>query len=260
MQVDHPRELLEEWGEPGICVLRMNRPRAYNALSRELVAQMRAAVAKIWGAGGRVMVLAASEPGFCSGADLKQRKTMTDQEKYAHNREINSLANEIAALPVPTIAAINGVAMGGGCELPLACDIRLASRNAVIGLTEARIGAMPGAGGSQRLPRLIGVARALEMMFSGEPVSAAKAAELGLVNEVTEAHELEERTLALARCLASRSRATASLLKKTVYAGVDCSLAAGLELERVAIVDVLGSDDYKEGLAAFAERRSPKFS
>jgi enoyl-CoA hydratase/carnithine racemase len=251
--------LLEQWVDPGICILKLNRPRAYNALSRELVDNLRASVASIWNAGGRVLVLAASEPGYCSGADLKQRLTMSDEEKYAHNRAISALADEVSALPLPTIASINGVAMGGGCELALACDIRIASRNAVIGLTEARIGAMPGAGGSQRLPRLIGTARALELMFSGEPVSAARAAEIGLVNDVTEPNELENRTLQLARSIASRSRETASLLKRTVYDGVDRPLREGLELERVAIVKVLTSDDYKEGLAAFAEKRSPRF-
>jgi enoyl-CoA hydratase/carnithine racemase len=259
MQPSKSNDLSIQWIDPGICVLKLNRPRAYNALSRELVDHLRAAVAGIWSSGGRVLVLTASEPGFCSGADLKQRRSMSDDDKYAHNRAINALADEIVALPVPTIAAINGVAMGGGCELALACDIRIASRNAVIGLTEARIGAMPGAGGSQRLPRLVGPARALELMFSGEPVSASRAAEIGLVNDVAEPDELENRTLQLARCFASRSRGTASLLKKVVYDGLDRPLREGLELERIAIVKVLTSNDYKEGLAAFAEKRSPRF-
>lgn len=253
-------QLLEEWIDPGVCLLRMNRPQAYNALSRELVDEMRAAVARVWDSGGRVLVLTASKPGFCAGADLKQRRTMSDAEKYAHNRAINGLANEIAALPLPTVAAINGVAMGGGCELALACDMRFASSDAVIGLTEARLGAMPGAGGSQRLPRLIGTARALEMMYGGEPVSAAKAAVIGLVNEVLDPEGLEDHVLALAKLLAGRSRRTAARLKQIVQAGLDLPLADGLALEGAAIVEVLASDDYKEGLAAFAERRPPNFS
>jgi enoyl-CoA hydratase/carnithine racemase len=259
MQTDTSRQLLTEWHDRGICILRMNRPHAYNALSTELVSEMRTAVAGIWNAGGRVMVLAASRPGFCAGADLKQRRGMTDEEKYAHNRAINALGNEIAALPLPSIAAINGVAMGGGCELSLACDIRYAAKDAVIGLTETRIGALPGAGGTQRLPRLIGTARALEMMFSGEPVGAGRAAEFGLINEVTEPEELETRVLQLAQRLASRSRRTAGLLKRVVYDGIEVGLAEGLELERVAVVEVLESDDYKEGINAFAEKRQPKF-
>ena len=242
-----------------VCVLRLNRPESYNALSVELVDALREAVASVPGSQARVLVLAANGPGFCSGADLRQRKTMTNDQKYAHNRAINALVNEIADCPIPTIAALNGHAVGGGCELALACDIRFAASNAKIGLTEARIGAMPGAGGSQRLPRLIGTARALEMMFSGEPVSAEKAGEWGLVNGIISPDALDDHVMSFARLLASRSRKTTSLLKKAVYQGMDRSLAEGLELERRAIVEVLASSDYAEGLAAFAERRAPVF-
>jgi len=252
--------LLVEWPQPSICVLRLNRPEAYNALSVELVNDLRCAVALIVGEGARVMVLAATKPGFCSGADLKQRKTMTDAQKYAHNRAISALADEIAALPIPTIAAINGIAMGGGTELPLACDIRFTSSDAKIGLTEARIGAMPGAGGTQRLPRLIGTARALEIMYSGEPITADTAAAWGLVNSTHTPDDLERHTLAFAESLAGRSRTSTAMLKSVVYNGLDVSLREGLELERKAIVTILSSEDYKEGLAAFAERRPPNFS
>ena len=177
-------QLLLQEPSAGILVVRLNRPERYNALSQELVERLRHAVAGLPDAGARVMVLTAAEPGFCAGADLKERKLMAAEEKYAHNRAISALADAIAAAPIPTIAAINGLALGGGCELALACDMRIAVSTASIGLTEARIGAMPGAGGSQRLPRLIGPARALEMMYSGEPIDAAKAAAWGLVNAV----------------------------------------------------------------------------
>jgi enoyl-CoA hydratase/carnithine racemase len=252
-------QLIQEAPSDYIRVLRLNRPDRYNALSRELVTSLRAAVKSLAGTKVKVLVLAASRPGFCAGADLKERKVMTTEEKYAHNRAISALADEIAAAPIPTIAAINGLALGGGCELALACDMRFAACDASIGLTEARIGAMPGAGGSQRLPRLIGSARALEMMFSGEPITAAKALEWGLVNGLVDSKELDQYTLSFAQLLESRSRLAAGLLKKVVYQGLDSSLAEGLELERLAIVEVLASDDYTEGLTAFAERRQPKF-
>jgi enoyl-CoA hydratase/carnithine racemase len=252
--------LLQERPKPGVFLLRMNRPTAYNALSVELVVAMRAAVAQLWAEGARVMVLAASQPGFCAGADLKQRKAMTHEQKYQHNRAINALANEIAACPIPTIAAINGLALGGGCELSLACDLRYASSDAKIGLTEARVGAIPGAGGSQRLPRLLGTARALELMFTGEPVDAARAASIGLVNDVFAGDKLEPKVLALAELIATRSRSAARHLKSVVYGGIHLELQAGLELERAAVAEILASDDYKEGLAAFAERRPAKFS
>lgn len=253
------QHLIQEWPGEHICVLRFNRPNQFNALSRALVNDMREAVAGLPASKARVMVLAANGRGFCAGADLKERKIMSDEEKYAHNRAINALANEIDDLPIPTIAAINGIAMGGGCELSLACDLRFIADTAVIGLTEARIGAMPGAGGSQRLPRLIGTARALEMMYAGEPISAEKAESWGLVNAVYPAGELESRVMELARVLSVRSRRSTELLKTSVRRGMDVSLAEGLEIERVAVVEILASRDYKEGLAAFAEKRVPNF-
>ncbi len=256
---DQSPDLLVEWPDPTICVLRLNRPERYNALSRALVDRLREVVAGLAGSAARAVVLAGTGRGFCAGADLKERRGMSVDEKYAHNRAISSLADELAALPLPTIAAINGSAFGGGCELALACDIRFAADSASIGLTEARLGAMPGAGGSQRLPRLIGSARALEMMFSGEPITAGQAASWGLVNTLVQSDELDEYALAFARRVASRSRRTSALLKNAVYAGLDRSLGDGLELERIAIVEVLASDDYREGLAAFAEQRPPKF-
>lgn len=253
------QHLIQEWPSEHICILRLNRPDQFNALSRALVQDMRDAVAGLATSKARVMVLAANGRGFCAGADLKERKLMSDDEKYTHNRAINALANEIGALPIPTIASINGIAMGGGCELSLACDLRFIADNAVIGLTEARIGAMPGAGGSQRLPRLIGTARALEMMYAGEPIPARKAETWGLVNAVYPADELESQVLDLARLLSVRSRRSTELLKTSVHRGMDTSLADGLEIERVAVAEILASRDYKEGLAAFAEKRAPNF-
>lgn len=253
-------QLIVEWPSDEICVLRLNRPEAFNALSRELTGALRDAVRGLSQTRARVMILAANGKGFCSGADLKERKAMSDAEKYAHNRAINALANEIAALPMATVAAISGTAMGGGMEISLACDLRFAAAGIKVGLTEARVGAIPGAGGSQRLPRLIGTARALEMMYTGEPISSEQAAEWGLLNGVVPAEELMDRVMEFARIVASRSRRTGALLKDAVYRGVERPLEEGLEIEHQAIVEILQSDDYKEGLAAFAERRAPIFN
>jgi enoyl-CoA hydratase/carnithine racemase len=253
-------QLIVEWPSEKVCVLRLNRPEAYNALSRALTDALRDAVSDLPSTEARVMLLAANGPGFCAGADLKERRGMSDSEKYAHNRAINALANEIAALPIPTVVAIQGTAMGGGMEISLSCDLRFAAAGIKIGLTEARIGAIPGAGGTQRLPRLIGTARALEMMFTGEPITSEQAAEWGLVNAVVAPEVLMEHAMAFATVVASRSRRTGALLKDAVYRGVERRLQDGLEIERAAIVEILASDDYKEGLAAFAERRQPVFS
>lgn len=251
--------LLHEWLSEHVCVLRFNRPNKFNALSRSLVQDLRKAVADLARSKARVVVLAANGKGFCAGADLKERSVMNDAEKYEHNRAISGLADELAALPMPTIAMINGVAMGGGCELALACDLRFMADSAVIGLTEARIGAMPGAGGSQRLPRLIGTARALEMIYAGEPISAQKAESWGLVNAVYLADHLDDEVMTLAQAMSVRSRRATELLKRSVYDGMDVALAEGLEVERLAVVEILASSDYREGLAAFAEKRPPNF-
>lgn len=253
------KQLLIEWPEERVCVLRLNRPEKYNALSRALVSDLRKAVAALPTTNAKVVVLAATGKGFCAGADLKERKEMSDAEKYAHNRAISALADELAATELPTIAAINGVAMGGGCELALACDIRFASEGVTIGLTEARLGAIPGAGGTQRLPRVVGAARALEMMYSGEPISATKALEWGLVNGIVDSNELEQYVLSYASLVGARSRRASALLKNVVYKGLESRLVDGLELERLAVSEILASDDYKEGLAAFAEKRAPVF-
>lgn len=255
-----PDELIQEWPSKKVCVLRLNRPQAYNALSRKLTQDLRDAVAELPQTQAQVMILTADGKGFCTGADLKERKLMSDDEKYTHNRAINALANEIGAMPICTIAAINGIAMGGGMEISLACDLRFAAQGVQVGLTEARIGAMPGAGGTQRLPRLIGTARALEMMYSGEPISSDKAAEWGLLNAAVPADKLMEHVLGFAGIVAKRSRRTAAHLKNAVYRGVEQDLEGGLEIERKSIVEILASDDYKEGLAAFAERREPVFN
>ena len=144
--------------------------------------------------------------------------------------------------------------------MALACDIRIAVEGAQIGLTEARIGAFPGAGGTQRLPRLVGVSRALEMILSGEPVTAGRAAEIGLVNMVFGASDFDERVAGFAGLLASRSPTAAALAKRAIREGIETTLTDGLEIERQALMHVLGSTDYAEGLAAFAERRPPRFA
>lgn len=244
---------------PHIKRLTLARPERLNALSRALVDELADAVAQASRDGTRVLILAAAGRGFCVGADLKERATMSAEERYAHNRAINAVAQKLNAAPMPVIALINGAAFGGGLELALAADIRLMADTAEVALSEARIGALPGAGGTQRLPRLIGPGRALEMMFGGEPVGAVQALEWGLVNRVVSPEQLTEAGLQLARSFASRSPRTAARLKRAVWAGLDTTLEQGLELERAAVVEVFSSADYAKGLKAFADKRQPRF-
>lgn len=252
--------LLVERSQTGAVEIWLNRPERLNALGVEMVTAFPKVVADALAGGATALVIRAKGRGFCAGADLKERRGMTETERYAHNRAINAAVNALAAAPVPTVAAINGIAMGGGLELALGCDIRIAAESAQLGLTESRIGAIPGAGGTQRLPRLIGISCALDMMYSGEPVSARRAFEIGLVNACVADEELEGAMARYMAVLGARSPSAARTLKRVVHEGMELPLTGGLECERQALSTVFGSADYAEGLAAFAEKRLPRFS
>jgi enoyl-CoA hydratase/carnithine racemase len=242
-----------------VVEVRLLRPERLNALGVATVAAMRAAISEAAARRARVLLLCGSGRAFCAGADLKERRGMALPEKIAHNAAINAAVDELAAAPFVTVAVINGLALGGGCELAMACDIRIAAAGVQIGLTESRVGAIPGAGGTQRLPRLVGLGRALHMMLTGEPVSAERAEVIGLLHEIVAPELLDERAHALAALLAARSPSGMRIIKRLAYQGIDMPLAQGLKAERAGIAEVLASADYAEGLAAFAEKRPPRF-
>jgi enoyl-CoA hydratase len=242
-----------------IVEIRLARPERLNALGVATVAALRAAISEVAPRRARVLLLCGSGRAFCAGADLKERRAMALAEKIAHNASINAAVDELAAAPCVTVAVINGLALGGGCELAMACDIRIAAAGVQIGLTETRVGAIPGAGGTQRLPRLVGLGRALHMMLTGEPVSAERAAAIGLLHEVVAPELLDERAHALAALLAARSPLGMRIIKQLVYQGIEMPLAQGIKAERAGVAEVLASADYAEGLAAFGEKRSPRF-
>ncbi len=244
--------------DAGVAQITLSRPERLNALGVAMVDSLIRAVADVQSAS--VLIVRGSGRAFSAGADLKERAGMQEPARRAHNRAINAAIDAIAALPMPTIAALNGLALGGGCELALGCDIRIAVDSATIGLTEARIGAIPGAGGTQRLPRLIGIARALDLMFTAEPISAARALDIGLVNHVYSAADFDAAVEKYAALVASRAPSSTVLLKRVVNQGMACSLADGLAVEHEALKSVLGSADYAVGLAAFAEKRAPRFA
>jgi enoyl-CoA hydratase/carnithine racemase len=243
-----------------IFEIRLERPERMNALGVATVAALEQAVADAAAQGARVLLLRGSGRAFCVGADLKERKGMDLAGKLEHNAGIRAAIDAVAASRCVTIAVLNGMALGGGTELALGCDLRIAAAGISLGLTESRIGAFPGAGGTQRLPRLVGVSRALQLMFTGEPVSSEYALGIGLVNEVVAPEELDARALALATLIASRSATALAAIKRLVYQGIELPLAAALRVERAALPEILGSADYAEGLAAFAERRPPRFT
>jgi len=243
-----------------IAQIQLNRPERMNALGVATVAALEQAVAQAQAQGARVLLLRGTGRAFSAGADLKERQGMDLAGKLEHNAGIRRALDALAGARCVTVAVINGLALGGGTEMALACDLRIAAAGVSMGLTESRIGAFPGAGGTQRLPRVVGVARALQLMFTAEPVSSEAALAMNLVNEVVPAEQLEARALALATVIASRSATALAAIKQLVYQGMELPLAAALRVERAALPEILGSADYAEGLAAFAEKRPPRFT
>ena len=243
-----------------IAQIQLNRPERMNALGVATVAALEQAVAQAQAQGARVLLLRGTGRAFSAGADLKERLGMDLAGKLEHNAGIRRALDALAGARCVTVAVINGLALGGGTEMALACDLRIAAAGVSMGLTESRIGAFPGAGGTQRLPRVVGVARALQLMFTAEPVSSEAALAMNLVNEVVPAEQLEARALALATVIASRSATALAAIKQLVYQGMELPLAAALRVERAALPEILGSADYAEGLAAFAEKRPPRFT
>jgi enoyl-CoA hydratase/carnithine racemase len=240
--------------------IRLERPERMNALGVATCAALEQAVSEVTAQHARMLLLRGSGRAFCAGADLKERRGMDLAARLEHNAGIRSAIDAVASARCVTIAVLNGIAVGGGLELALGCDLRIAAAGITLGLTESRVGAFPGAGGTQRLPRVIGVSRALQMMLSGEPVTSEYALSIGLVNEVVAAEALDARARELATMLASRSAPALAAIKRLVYQGIELSLAAALQVERAALPEILGSADYAEGLAAFAERRPPRFT
>ena len=246
-----------------LAVLTLDRPEVMNALSLQTLERLSAHVERLARdpALRVVIVTGAGEKAFCAGADLKERAGFSEQQTRDYVARIGATFEAVAALPMPTIAAINGVAFGGGCELALACDLRVIARGAQMALTETALAIIPGAGGTQRLPRVVGVARAKELIFTARRLPAEEALSLGLVNEVCEPAELPARARALAAAIAANGPLAVRAAKLAIglaEGGLD--LPEGLRRERqLYLQHVLPSADRLEALAAFREKRPPRF-
>ena len=247
--------------EGSVATVTLDRPDRYNALGTRIVAELREALEEIEGSGAaRVLILTGSgDKAFCSGADLKERAGMDADERWAHNRSMVALAEALARLQIPTVAALNGLAFGGGLEISLACDFRLAAEGARFALPEVGLGIIPGAGGTQRLPRLVGPTRAKEMILTGRRINAGRALEIGLVSEVVPAESLMETSRALAGEIAANSPLALAYAKAAVDLASETTIEQGLRYETSAIRTTLASEDYRIGLAAFAEKKLPEF-
>jgi enoyl-CoA hydratase len=207
----------------------------------------------------RAVVLTGQGRSFCAGADVAMMHDLSPENHWRIRRWIDVQAG-LEALRKPVIAALNGYALGGGAELALACDLRLAADDAEIGFPEIRLGIFPGAGGTQRLPRLVGLTRALHLMMDGRRLQAVEARNLGLVDEVWPRADLLTAAQARARILAAGPTRAIGLLKHCVYQGYGRPLADGLAIEAEAVIELIGTDDAREGLDAFLAKRPPRFT
>jgi enoyl-CoA hydratase len=244
----------------GIAMVTINRPEVRNALDTAAWQRLRAVIAELdYDDDVRVIIITgAGEKAFIAGADLNALKVRSSVETfYSQNGDcIEAIENVSKA----TIAMVNGFCLGGGLEVALGCDIRMASDDAKFGQTELNVGILPGFGGTQRLPRAVGLAKAKELIFTGKIISAAEAEKIGLVNHVVPKAELLAETMKLAASIAAKSAIGVKSAKLAVNKGYDGPLATGLKLEKFAQSFMFSTEDHLEGINAFLEKRPPQFS
>jgi enoyl-CoA hydratase len=243
--------------ENQIATITINRPEVLNALNKDLINELGLTIDNMMGEGNaRALIITGEGKNFAAGADIVE---MIDKNpSQAREFSFNDVFNKIEALPIPVFAAIKGFALGAGLELALACDFRICSSKAKIGLTEIKIGIMPGAGGTQRLPKLIGLSRAREMIYFGEIIDAENAYRWGLCERVLEGDPVE-LSWALAEKLIEHSPLALEAAKKTINFGIDKDLSSGIAFEAIVWSDLFSTFDQKEGMRAFHEKRKPNF-
>jgi len=244
---------------PGVALITFNRPKALNALFSPLILELNKAldVAQEDDAVGAV-VLTGSEKAFAAGADIKEMKDKTYNEVYKTN--FLESWHRLYAFRKPTIAAISGYALGGGCEIAMMCDILLAAPSAKFGQPEINLGIIPGAGGTQRLTRLVGRTRAMELILTGKNFNAEEAEHWGVVSRIVKDGSVVDEAVKVAEEIASKGRLSVIAAKEAVNAAYELPLSEGLRLERRLFHGLFATEDQKEGMGAFAEKRKPKFS
>jgi enoyl-CoA hydratase len=256
------QNVLLEQPEPGIHLLTVNRPKSLNALNADTLDEIAAALAQVaQDAGARaLLVTGAGDRAFVAGADIAQMQSFDPAQAQAFSERGNRTFRTLEMLTIPAIALVNGYALGGGCELAMACDWIVASERAQFGQPEVSLGVVAGFGGTQRLPRLVGRAMALDLLITGRTIKAAEALRIGLVNEVVAPEQLHERGLELARSIAAKGPVAVRLTKQIVQRGQDLDLANACQQEAYAFALCCATDDQKEGMKAFLEKRPAKFS
>ena len=245
----------------GVAVLTVNRPRSLNALSHATLVEIDAAIeeAGVDDAVRGVIVTGAGEKAFVAGADISEMGKLSPLQAEEYSRQGQAVMSRIESLGKPVVAAVNGFALGGGCELALACTLRVAVESAHFGLPEVKLGIIPGFGGTQRLTRLVGKGRALQLILTAATIDAREAWRIGLVNEVVGAGQLMEQARAFLRQILANSPVGVRMAMAAVHHGAEAGLHAGLAMERANFAVCVSTDDQREGAAAFLAKRSPNF-
>lgn len=254
-----PHLLVED--RKGVATITINHPDQLNVLSHPL---MRELGDVIEGLAGRddvraVVLTGAGDRAFAAGANIADIDHMTTLQIIKELPDMQMVVDGLERLPQPTIARVNGIALGGGTELALACDFRIASGNAVFGLPEVKLGMIPGYGGTQRLPRIVGIAKAKQMLFTGDQIDAFEALEIGLVHQVVDLDELDAAVARLAEKIMALPAVSLRFLKEAVNVGMQMDLHAAVRMEARLFAACFGTEDRREGVKAFVEKRTPNF-
>ena len=247
--------------ERDVAILTLNNPKKLNAINFQMMDEMHQALDLLETNGARALVIWGGEKVFGAGMDITRDKS-AEKVKPTDNvvaRKLHTLYNRIESLPIAVIAAVSGYALGGGFELSLACDIRIFSETAKVGLPELNLGTIPCGGGTQRLPRLVGSGKALELILTCDKITAEEAYRLGIANRVVPVEELWNEAMTLAHRLAAQAPLAVEMAKHAVYAGLETDLTTGLFIEARDSAPLKYTEDYAEGVAAFREKRKPQF-
>ena len=242
-----------------VAYLIINRPEALNALNSQVLADLDAALDAIDLDAVRCLIVrGAGEKSFVAGADIAQMKGLTKAEGESFGKQGNDVMRKLETLPIPTIAAVGGYALGGGCELAMSCDFRICSDTAVFGQPETGLGITPGFGGTQRLPRIVGVSKAMELILTAKTIKADEAKAIGLVSEVYPAEELMDKAMELANAICANAQIAVCESKRCIRMGMQTDIHTGSAFEAEAFGVTCGTEDKNEGMGAFLEKRAEK--
>jgi len=253
--------LIDVVDNAGVVRLTISRPKALNALNSDVLAELERVLADLEARDDlrAVLITGAGEKSFVAGADIAEMRTKTPEEARAFARQALATFKRLETLPVPTVALVNGFCLGGGCELALACDWAVASDNAIFGQPEVLLGVIPGFGGTQRLPRRVGPAMAIDLCTTGRKIDANEALRIGLVNRVMPQSELEAYAEELTKQLGGNGPESVRAAKQAIHDGMDQDLDSALALETALFAFCFAGDEQTEGMSAFVEKRKPNF-